>query len=226
MDSRFVTRGTEREPTKSGWIGLICCASGKPRVGRPGDGHVPLAVLAALRMAVRIDREGSIDEDFQIHRDVPCANGKPGENVLSTRRFLSNAVFLVGLEGEESVLRDIDDNLRDPTWPVFLGRKSFLPSYPIYLPDGLVDEPLAKAIRRYPWLPAALPGHAIEGEAKSSLRLVEECRPTDAGAVLRGDVPLSFDPLDRRFGPRFVMESMVQNPDIVAAKEDACTLAG
>ena len=49
--SRFTIRDTRREPTKSAVIGLLCAALGRPRLE-------PVDDLAALKMGVRIDREG------------------------------------------------------------------------------------------------------------------------------------------------------------------------
>jgi CRISPR system Cascade subunit CasD len=51
--SRFQERDTEREPSKSGLIGLICAALGRDRNETVED-------LAALKMAVRVDREGKL----------------------------------------------------------------------------------------------------------------------------------------------------------------------
>src|SRR5262245_45694114 len=63
-DSRFSVRDTGLEPSKSGVIGLLCAALGKPRVEQPGDGQPTLAKLSALRMGVRVDREGVMRRDF------------------------------------------------------------------------------------------------------------------------------------------------------------------
>ncbi|MEZ4540218.1 MAG: type I-E CRISPR-associated protein Cas5/CasD, partial [Chloroflexota bacterium] len=51
--SNFSVRDTGREPSKSGIVGLLCAALGRPRAE-------PVADLAGLRMGVRVDREGQI----------------------------------------------------------------------------------------------------------------------------------------------------------------------
>ncbi|VAW35188.1 hypothetical protein MNBD_CHLOROFLEXI01-3203, partial [hydrothermal vent metagenome] len=48
--SNFGVRTSGREPSKSGIVGLLCAALGRPRTE-------PVADLAALQMGVRVDRE-------------------------------------------------------------------------------------------------------------------------------------------------------------------------
>jgi len=63
---------------------------------------------------------------------------------------------LVGLQGkgerDEQILHLLQQQLMRPVWQLFLGRKAFVPSAPVWLPDGLRDEPLEDALRGYPWL--------------------------------------------------------------------------
>ena len=54
-DSKFETRKTNREPTKSGVIGLLAAALGLRR-----DEREALARLAQLRFGVRVEREGQL----------------------------------------------------------------------------------------------------------------------------------------------------------------------
>lgn len=58
-DSKFETRKTNREPTKSGVIGLLAAA-----LGLRWDDAVGLARLNGMHFAVRADREGSLLVDF------------------------------------------------------------------------------------------------------------------------------------------------------------------
>ena len=59
-----------------------------------------------------------------------------------TATFLSDARFLVGLEGERTLLETLQAALEQPRWFLFFGRKAFLPAERVWLPDGLRDEPL------------------------------------------------------------------------------------
>ncbi len=183
--SRFDERDTGLEPSKSGVIGLLCAALGRARYEAIDD-------LASLRMGVRVDREGVVHYDYQTASQVLRADGRGLQpTVQSWRYYLSNAVFLVGLEGsDEALLREAHQALRTPRWTLYLGRKSYLPSAPVWLSDGLVEPPLEQALMTYPPL--------VE-DVGERLRFVIE---TDVGQ-LRMDQPLApFS--QRRFGARYV----------------------
>jgi len=227
--SRFTMRDTGMEPSKSGVIGLVCAALGRPR-------SEPVDDLAALRMGVRVDREGVMKREYQtaggVHRKsekygVITAEGKPGDTVTSNRYYLADADFLVGLEAPDStgagLLREINARLREPRWQLFLGRKACPPSVPVYLPDGeglVEDRPLLEALIIYPWprLGAPIPQ---EDKCPDRLRFVLE---TDygVGPETRQDQPEGAAFSTRRFLPRSV-ETTFENlgQDVPIRKEDA-----
>ena len=138
--SRFDERDTQLEPSKSGVIGLVCCALGRDR-------EEPIDDLAALRMGVRVDREGVLMRDFQTATGVAiAADGKPDRErtVVSPRFYLSDAAFLVGLEGPDlDLLHRIHASLARPRWPLALGRKAFAPAVPVWLSKAPADGPFA-----------------------------------------------------------------------------------
>jgi CRISPR system Cascade subunit CasD len=146
--SRFTIRDTGYEPSKSGVIGLLCAALGKPRDESHPDnqGKPTLSALAALRMGIRVDREGVLQKDYHTaggsrHDDygVIKASGAKGDTVVSHRYYLADAVFLVGLESASAeLLQQLDIALANPHWQLFLGRKSFVPSLPVRVPGGLL----------------------------------------------------------------------------------------
>jgi CRISPR system Cascade subunit CasD len=204
--SRFDERDTQLEPSKSGVVGLLCAALGRDRAE-------PVADLAALRMGVRVDREGVPLRDYQTATGVLIAGTSKadlGRTVISPRYYLSDAVFLVGLEGtDEVLLRRVHLALRQPVWPLALGRKSFVPAEPVWLPDGLVQGPRRMALEAYD-----SPHHA---RPTDRLRMVLE---HDSEGAIRFDQPLA--PFaQRRFGPRFVTTHYFQGsthaPDPAAA---------
>jgi len=153
--SRFDVRDTEREPTKSGVLGLVAAALGRDRAE-------PIEDLAWLRLGVRVDREGVVRYDYQTAQGALKASGKPGykypksplygklelpETVVSRRYYLADAAFLVGLEGNRDLLLVIEEALKRPRWTLFLGRKGYLPGEPVYFPDdGLTEAPLEEAL--------------------------------------------------------------------------------
>lgn len=198
--SRFDERDTQLEPSKSGVLGLVCAALGRDR-------SEPVDDLAALRMGVRVDREGVLMRDYQTATGVlVAATGKPdmGRTVVSPRFYLSDAAFLVGLEGDDAaLLSSIYQALQQPFWPLALGRKSFPPGAPVYLPEGVMTDSLIQVLSTYPRIAEPQFEHR-----QQALRLVLE--HASEGSV-RFDQPVA--PFaQRRFGPRFVMSGGVDVP--------------
>ena len=116
-DSKFETRKTDREPTKSGVVGLLAAALGLRRDDTEG-----LARLNGLRFAVRADQEGSLLVDFHTAKSRDTS-------YVTYRHYLQDAVFLAGLEsGDEALLRELEAALRHPVCPLYLGRRSCPPT--------------------------------------------------------------------------------------------------
>lgn len=194
--SRFDERDTQLEPSKSGVLGLICAALGRDRSESVDD-------LAALQMGVRVDREGVVLRDYQTATGIVNAAGKVDmkRTVVSPRYYLSDAAFLVGFEGERSLLDQIHQALKTPHWPLSLGRKGCLPSPPVYLPDGVRDSALLDALCDYPEL--------IKGAGLQVRRLLLEATE----GTVRLDQPIA--PFaDRRFGPRFVLTEQLEPEEV------------
>ena len=121
-DSKFETRKTDREPTKSGVVGLLAAALGLRRDDTEG-----LARLNGLRFAVRADQEGSLLVDFHTAKSRDTS-------YVTYRHYLQDAVFLAGLEsGDEALLRELEAALRHPVCPLYLGRRSCPPTLPLCL---------------------------------------------------------------------------------------------
>jgi CRISPR system Cascade subunit CasD len=200
VQSRFSVRDTGLEPSKSGVLGLVCAAMG---IGRADD--VALARLAALHMGVRVDREGRLKVDYHTAKDVLKAGGGTKDTEPSHRYYLSDAAFLVGLTGEDTrQLQAIHAALRNPVWPLYLGRKAFVPGEPVWLEDGFkVGMDLLPALETYPYL-----GRTPVPER---LRLVYDDRE---GVLVRPDQPLSFN--TRRFAPRRTTATFIPTPNLVS----------
>ena len=195
--SRFTVRDTGLEPSKSGVLGLLCAALGIDR--EDDDGLQP---LTSLCMGIRADREGLLQVDYHTAKDVRMANGKTKDTELSNRYYLANAVFLVGLESDNlALLERVQAALHKPVWALFLGRKSFVPSEPILLENGLrIGETLEQALQSFPCLCAS---------EKEKLRVVLEDKK---GPITRTDQPLSFSREKRKFAPRRVSVTFYDAP--------------
>lgn len=198
--SRFSVRDTGREPSKSGVIGLLCAALGRPRGASLGD-------LTNLTMTVRVDREGRLARDYHTAQNVIRADGSSCQDtVLSNRYYLADADFLVGLEGDRGLLEKIDAALRQPVWPLYLGRKSFVPGVPVALPEratAIQEGKRLSVLQSYPWQ-----ARNLRDKPKNPLRFVNEV-PYGQGEP-RQDVPLSF--ALRQFTIRHIENSFFELP--------------
>lgn len=202
VQSDFTVRDTAVEPSKSGVIGLVCAALGRPR-------SAPIDDLALLRMGVRVDREGTKERDFHTAGQSGYLRAKGNierkDVITSERYYLADARFLVGLEGDVSelpLLKRMHAALKAPKWTLSLGRKAFPPGLPVYLPDGLREgEALMEALKEYPWEQAYGQGHV--DQLRYALEITSEDETSRDDFDVRRtqpDQPVSFQP--REFAPR------------------------
>lgn len=202
--SRFVRRNTNREPTKSGVLGLLASAQGRSR-------EDPIEDLAGLEFGVRVEQPGRIIRDFQTERPH---EGQPMP--LTNRYYLADARFLVALGGSREFLATIDAALRSPKWPLYLGRRSCPADFPVTL--GVHDEyeDVREALSREPWKASD-----YYKSKHQTLHLDVACDARDGEvAESQNDLPLSFSVKHRQYGGRAVRHFAVPNPDCA---EDAKT---
>ena len=171
-DSKFETRKTAREPTKSGVIGLLAAALG-------------------------LRREGQLLVDFHMAR-----NEEKDRSYVTYRHYLEDAVFLVGLESEDTaLLQELAEALTHPVFPLYLGRRACPPTLPLCL--GLREQGLVEALQAEP---ALCPG------GPKPTRIVADAAPQEPRAVPQRDVPLSYDPRHRQYGYRSAREISLRQP--------------
>lgn len=183
--SKFIVRSTEREPTKSGVIGMIAAALGIQR----NDDAKKLAPLAQLRFGVRADKEGILLKDFHMVHGYKIAD-------VTERYYLSDAVFLAVLEcDDKKLLEEIAAALQKPVYPLYLGRKSCPPTLPVVL--GVKDEDMLTALKNEPFL--------YENDRRKNVRISYE---VSSGGAMVQDVPLSFSQLHRKHGWRMKREEL------------------
>ncbi len=205
--SRFYQRDTGKEPSKSGVLGLIAAALGISR-----ENWDDLEPLTRLSMGVRHDRSGLLKNDYQTAGcnrtdTVIRADGTASKDgVVSNRQYLADAVFLVGLEGAgRGALENIHTALMDPVWPLSLGRKSYVPSEPIWIQAGVQEGSLRDVLGRWPWVSSA------RGREKVPEVLLASFESADGSGTMRMDQLLSSFS-ERRFGARFVRSEWIPFP--------------
>ncbi len=187
-DSKFEVRQTGREPTKSGVIGLLASALGRGR-------DEPVDDLAKLTFGVRIDREGEVIRDFHTaHTNVKDVS------YVTNRYYLSDAIFLVGLESEDTeLLHGLEYALKNPTYPLFLGRRSCPPTLPIVL--GISSDDIETSLKNYPYL------DSDKRQLKPDrLRIVMDAVGNENVHSVIQDIPVSFSSKKRIFEYRKVKE--------------------
>lgn len=190
VDAKFDRRSTGRIPTKSGILGMIAAALGRRRNENIED-------LLKLRFGVRIDKEGSLLRDFQTARSLKSA-------YVTHRYYLSDAIFLAGLEGDEKLLKKIEFALNNPEFPLFLGRRSCPPEGKVSL--GIrTGKKLLDALREEPWLVSYWQGR--KENSKMVLRIILDADDMDESYFFQRDLPLSFDQEYRKYGFRRVAEA-------------------
>lgn len=164
---------TDPFPSKSGIIGMIASALGRRRDEDVSD-------LAAIRFGVRIERQGTVIDDFQV------SEVSEKEKKIGHRKYLSDACFTCGLEADEEVLKEIMDALLHPANALFLGRRGC--PVTAELVQGIVADGLPEALAYDP--------------KESHQTLVIDSDEGLGGAVR--DVPVSFSPNNRQYRYRFI----------------------
>ncbi|MFG1879403.1 type I-E CRISPR-associated protein Cas5/CasD [Sphaerisporangium sp. NPDC049003] len=219
--SRGILRDTMAEPTKSGVMGLLAAGLG---IDRSDD--EALTELARLRLAVRVDREGTMERDYHVTQNVPTTQGVGHRTVVSERYYLADALFLAVLEGDGRLLNRVAAAVERPHWRLSFGRKAYVPARPLLATgEGPVARTAEEVLAEYRWLETSpLTRARVKGQAiRTGLRTVVECPADQVGAEVRHDQPLSFAEGSRRFAYRTVRTGEVPlTDDMISAGEKLC----
>jgi len=109
-------------------------------------------------------------------KDISVKIDPKNRTVTSKRYYLSDAAFLVGLEGDEALLQTIEAALKNPKWPLFLGRKGYLPGEPVHFAEGgIVNKPLEAALAQKE--PIAPPRNPNDTSFRYAIELAPGCEP-------------------------------------------------
>lgn len=183
--SKWDVRDSGDFPSKSGVVGLLACAMGLER-GAPEI----VALSSALHMAVRADRPGIRMLDYQTVQGHPLYNAegkpRPSNTIVSPRWYLQDASFLVVLELPDPWRKRVEEALKRPAWPVYLGRKSCVPSRPVWEETTEAYSSLMDVVWNYPVC-------LREGDDFVSRSLYYECElpQNAAGSYTRSDERIS-----------------------------------
>ncbi|MFL4953260.1 type I-E CRISPR-associated protein Cas5/CasD [Streptomyces sp. MMS24-I31] len=214
--SRYNRRETRPQPTKSGVLGLLSAAEGRDR-------EAPLTDLVSLQLGVRVDQPGTLLRDYHTYSDyrgLPLLSAKanakgqqtrttpPKYTGVTQRFYLQDAVFVAALRGPKSLMQGLEEAVRNPVFPLSLGRRSCPPTGPVSL--GLrLDTRLEEVLNEVPWQAA---GHRRR-QARSATVSLEATVEDPAGDQLAIDVPDTYDlKTGTRFGRRAVRHLWITMP--------------
>lgn len=144
-------RPTADFPTKSAIVGLVGCAMGFER-----EDPALKELYNAVEIGVRADRAGVRLTDYHTVTGNPMrtADGKKrsgvGNTIITNRMYLQDAAFTVFLSAEGEWHDRIVQALQHPVWPMFLGRKSCVPSRPVFMQVTTAYSDIGTAIKEYP----------------------------------------------------------------------------
>lgn len=202
-DSRFGRRDSLDFPTKSGVLGLLCCAR-----GAAGEEREWLAAWADLDMQVvgyvpqdrrsqplprqpllrdfHMVGSGYDDQDpWQTLLIPKTSEGKKPNGAgtkMTYRYYLQDMAYAVALQAPAELVEAAAGALVNPVWDLYLGRKNCVPTEFIY--QGCFD-----GIKQ-----AAEAGAALAAEKRRAFALRVLQGEHEGGVLTLNDVPLQFGP--------------------------------
>lgn len=205
---QWSVRDTASEPTKSGVVGLLACA-----LGWRDDERIR-SLSQQLRIGVRCDLTGTDAPLVDYHTVgggyskpmLLTAEGKPKwtpskrpHTEQTWRSYLCDASFLVALQSEPEdadLIAQLAEAVQLPVWPIYLGRKSCVPTLPVY-----------EGVGNHASLQDALEAKTLRARSLTDqgtivrVRAVLECSALDQNSVRRRDHLTSRQ--FRRHDPRY-----------------------
>lgn len=216
VESKFSYRDTLKFPTKSGILGLICCA-----LGAGGEQKELLESFSLLSQNVFsfCNKESSLLCDFHAigsaynefdsweNLCIPKKNdGKKASNVpgnkLTYRNYLQNAFFAVVLEVPGKLADKLIYALQNPVWDLYLGRKSCVPTDFIYRGKFFTEKEAVEAIETIVKEKSlTLDFRVLDG--KQDVLVINESNSSKGEVVVLNDVPIQFGS-KKQYKDRFV----------------------
>ena len=187
-------RHTALIPTKSAVCGLIGACLGRDYQDDQQD-------LYALKVHVRADQSGQVMTDYQTVEGATRANGSVNPAmVIVQRQLLQDSAYLVVIEGEQKLLKEIERALQNPVFMPYLGLRSCIPSRPIYVEEVSEESPTELMQRLTP----------LGGSGPTRLAYFEE----ESGVLTLHDQPLAHRRFTRRYlNPRPITVRNHHAPD-------------
>ena len=220
-DSRFGRRSTLPFPTRSGIMGLVCCALGKG--GEQADwlakwGPLKQTIAAFARKGFRpamlrdFHMVGSGYDSKKPWQDMlipKTSEGKRpvgGGSRITYRYYLQDMAFACALELPDDEMESVKNGLQSPVWNICLGRKNCVPTEQVF--RGIFEkeeDALEKALQ------------IANGKDRREMFRVKDGEHEGETFVLN-DVPLSFG-LRKKYQDRQVTLVPAKNCEEIEALE-------
>lgn len=140
FDSQYNRRNTGLFPTKSAIAGICCAALGFTH-GSQNEleflnefNKTRMTAISIPKKNLKGDLLVRRLQDYHTVQNTRRASGSINHDcVLTYRQFLLDAVFGVLLKGENNLMDKISSALCNPKWGIWLGRKTCIPSTPVFV---------------------------------------------------------------------------------------------
>ncbi len=152
FDSCFGRRDTLDFPTRSGVMGLFCCALGasgeqKELLARWSEPSMKVLAYDRMKQGVAAERLPLLQDFHMVGSDYDSTD--PWENLfipktelgknqvgtgakITHRHYIQDMAFGVIFEGNAILLSEMAAALQEPVWDLYLGRKSCAPTETIF----------------------------------------------------------------------------------------------
>lgn len=144
---------TELYPTRDAIIGLVGSALGIPR----NDNQLKQLQNELTIKYQDLSKFPSVLTDFQtikplksqnrfmnrqkpVNKFITAGGGTNSENILKKVQYLQDAEFNVFIGGQEELLKNIYDAIKNPVYALYLGKRSCIPNKPLVTEFKLIDE--------------------------------------------------------------------------------------
>ncbi len=196
-NSQFSYRNTSLFPTKSAIAGIICASLGYDR-----GSEEEKAFLLAFKDCgiITIDLNSNKKTKYTMQRitdfhtvlGTAKVGGKINQHAhLTYRQYITDGHYGVIVGGVTDMINTIEKSLKDPLWGIWLGRKSCVPSLPLYVSN---NDSLQKAL------------HSLIGENSiDDYNHQEETQDFEKSNETYNDQVISFRSSNRMFSPRGVI---------------------
>lgn len=168
-DSKFGRRDSLDFPTKSGVLGLLCCALGaggkqvewlekwancdmQVQAFALADGHGNPLPRQPLMRDFHMVGSGYDDKDPWQNLLIPkTSEGKKPNGAgtkMTYRYYLQDMAFAVALQGAQDELAELESALQNPVWDLYLGRKNCVPTE--FIAQGIyaeAEQAMSKALQ-------------------------------------------------------------------------------